>query len=622
MLGLPPFMALDRSDRVVVLVLAALLVVGTVAYALAVDDRGRSTTDLHADAPYYYVYLPSLVLDGDLDFRDEYRETKNWYRFGTTPTGRAGNVFGIGPAIMQAPLFVVAHGAAIANGDRRDGFSAWEVRSFTWSALPLSLAAVWLAYRVARRRVTTAAPALIGALAAFLAGPVVYYAVHQPGYAHPHAAFWVAFLVERWDASFRDRGPRSLATWLGLGALLGAAALARPQLATWGLLLVPAVVDDLRRRSALPGWRWRLPLRWAAGAALALVVLAPQLAAWKVLYGAYYAVPQGPGFMRWDAPCWTEVLFSSRNGLLPWSPAYLLFAIGLALAIPRAPRLAIGLGAGVLAQAIVSGAAWDWWAGGSFGGRRFDSAYVAFAIGAAALVALMTRSIAAARGGWRSRIAGAAAVGVAAVLALAIAANLHLAARISVTSARITGGEPAPDVLRASLRGPHGRVAALLSSVATLPARAAFAWRHGVGLDAYDRIVGVHALGDTYPGLNSYGDKRSDTVPLTGRAPRLIGFAAAPGTPPGHARLRGDRARVLIGLNRTGTVTVGLRLAGTGAATVRWNGAVVATAALGPDTRVAFTTADLVRGANELAIEAPAGTSVAPVELSASPPAR
>ena len=49
---------------------AALLVVGTLAWSSGREDHGLPTADLHADAPYYYVYLPSL-LHGDLDFTDE-----------------------------------------------------------------------------------------------------------------------------------------------------------------------------------------------------------------------------------------------------------------------------------------------------------------------------------------------------------------------------------------------------------------------------------------------------------------------------------------------------------------------------------------------------------------------
>ena len=37
----------------------------------------------------------------------------------------------------------------------------------------------------------------------------------------------------------------------------------------------------------------------------------------------------------------------------------------------------------------------------------------------------------------------------------------------------------------------------------------AFKWKHDVPLAAYDKLVGVHVLGETYPGLNAYSDQLS-----------------------------------------------------------------------------------------------------------------
>ncbi|MGE5181767.1 MAG: hypothetical protein ACM31C_06880 [Acidobacteriota bacterium] len=564
------------ADRIVRGLLAALLAIGTIAWARGREGHGLPTADLHADAPYYYVYLPSL-LHGDLDFTDEYRETKNWYHLGLAPTGRPANAFGIGPAVLDAPLFLVGHAAALATGSRDDGFSTWEIRLYTWSSLAWSLAAVVVAYRLARRRLGGGALALAGPLACALAGPVVYYAVRQPGYAHPMATFFAALLVDRWDASYDS--PRTWKTWLVLGAVLGAGALARPQLALWGVVLAGAAIDDLRARRS-----WRVVLPWLAGAAAAVVVFAPQLVAWRVVYGDWWVVPQGPGFMRWDAPCWSEVLFSSRNGLLPWAPAYAVFAVAL-VALARAHRRLVGfVVAGVALQTLANGAVWDWWGGGSFGGRRFDSTYVAFALGAAGLVAWIARAVPPAvrrAASWRVRARGVAAALVAAIVLDLIVVNLWLAGKTTTTNARITGGEPAPAILG---RLPGGSLAAAMSALSNLPARAAFAWRHDTSLDAYDRVVGVHVLGETYPGLNSFADQRTATLP----APALAG----------------GRAHVLIGLNRAGGLDVTLD---TDATTIEWNG-----------TRVPphFHTDDLRRGTNDLVLAG--ATHAGPIHLAAT----
>ena len=420
-------------------VLAALLVLGTVVMALSHDGNRAPVADLHADAPYYYIYLPSLM-HGDLDFSDEYKETKNWYHL-------KQNVFGIGPAVFDAPLFVVAHGAALVTGSRDDGFSKWEVWSYSWTSLLYSLGAVLVAGRLVRRRglgFRSGLSGMVGPLVAALAGPVVYYAVRQPGYAHPVATFWA-------DAARRALGrelrrARTWKTWLVLGGVLGAAMLARPQLALWGLLLGAAAIDDLRKSP-------RTIVNHLLGLAAMVVAFSPQLLAWHAMYGQWWVVPQGPGFMRWDQPCWSEALFSSRNGLFPWSPAYFVFLIALVGAARKLPRLVIALVAGLVLQAIANGAAWDWWAGGSFGGRRFDSCYIVFAVGAAWLVEWGLRPRALPR-----RIAAWCVLALAGCIVIA---NLWLAGYYTATNARILGADPASRVIplkgrRRSERSPGG----------------------------------------------------------------------------------------------------------------------------------------------------------------------
>src|ERR1041385_4906093 len=90
-------MTLAALGRPTWIATAVLAVAATIAFAAGKDDWGRGLREPTADAAYYYAYLPSLVLDGDLDFANQYRVTQNWYRLGPTPIGRPGNVFGIGP---------------------------------------------------------------------------------------------------------------------------------------------------------------------------------------------------------------------------------------------------------------------------------------------------------------------------------------------------------------------------------------------------------------------------------------------------------------------------------------------------------------------------------------------
>ena len=583
------------------------------------DDRGK-TARLSADAWYYHAYLPSLALDRDLDLTPQYAITGNWYRLGDTELGRPSNVFGIGPAVLSAPFFLVGHGYARVTGHEANGFSRPEVVASVAASWIASLAALIPVALLIRRRLggenlAWLVPVLIAA-----AGPVIYYALRQPGYAHPFATLLVAWLVERWDASFRGGGdPRPLKTWLVLGALIGASTLARPQCALWGVILLGAAGDDVWR--VLRGGAGGAPLRtvvlacaprWLAGAALSLLVFAPQLLAWKAMYGAYFAVPQGAGFMWWGAPAWSEVLFSSRNGLFPWAPLYALAGLGLLLSARRTPRVGLALLAGVALQAIANGAVWDWWAGGSFGGRRFDSSFIAFGYGLAALVVL-SPAHARARD-WPARmkrIGAAAALTLAIVLAVA---NILLAATYSAPSARIDGGEPASEVIADRIPWPLGELAGAASRAANAPARWLFSWHHGAGRDAYDRVVGVHYLGELYPGLNSFRGRTREAVPLGTGGPHVLEVTRA-----GCERcvaMTGGSARVLIGLNRRDEIRFELRAAappGRESAHLElWlNGELVGAGDISEaPTVVEGKTFAPRRGVNALDIRAPAGTEL------------
>jgi hypothetical protein len=603
-----------RWRWLVLALLGAVLAASTVALFVGEDGQGRPVARPYADAPYYYGWAPTLYLDHDVDFTNQYRETHNWYRLGLTPTKKPANVFGAGPGILSAPVFLPAHATAVATGERRDGFSELEQIATMWLSVLLSVTALVFPYRIASRRLGARGAGLAAALLVFAAGPVVYYAVRQPGYAHPYATFFAAWFVDAWDASFDRR--RTARTWMLLGATFGLAVLARPQLATWGLLFVFAAVDDLRRREP------RVVGYWALGAFVTLLCLAPQLLAWKALYGAYYVVPQGDGFMRWDAPAWSEVLWSSRNGLFPWAPLYAVAALGMLAGIARAPRLFGALALGVAAQVIVNGAAWDWWGGGAFGGRRFDSTYVAFALGLAVVLAPAMSALARA---WQApdgfRIVAATGGLAALVAATALAlANLWLCASYASPSARIHGGEPAPRVIRQKVPGRLGRFAAAASSYATWPVRKHFAYVHDRGVWAYDEIVGVHFMGETFPGLNSVPPRTVDnrTIGQIGGAFRR-GFT---GGKDGFTIPTG-RARIWVGLNRTGAVEVGVPLAhptSTDEIVITWNGRIVSRGpASSLEGRFAFTTSDLERGVNLLEIYAPPDTVAHGLHLRALP---
>jgi hypothetical protein len=117
----------------------------------------------------------------------------------------------------------------------------------------------------------------------------------------------------------------------------------------------------------------------------------PQLISWKIIFDRFYiGVPLGAEYMRWSEPFLTELLFSSRHGLFSWSPLLLFAFLGFIGFVWRKPRLGIPLLSMFLVLTYVNSVVADWWGGGAFGARRFDSALPILALGLATAVGWAT----------------------------------------------------------------------------------------------------------------------------------------------------------------------------------------------------------------------------------------
>ena len=400
-----------RVNVVHLFALAAAVAVLIYAASVAVLPR-RYGHIVVGDGVHYYVYLRSLVHDGDLDFANDYAvfneanqtdPTKRVNIEARTPTGLTLNMFSIGPALLATPLYLVAHGMSLAGRAaglplRVDGYGYLYEGAFAVTGVLASVVGAACAY-AALRRLLPVGPALLGVGGAWLAGSLLYYTLASPVYAHAASALGVAAWLLVWSRLRPDR----LAHWLVFGVVGGLMATMRWQEALIaGLPLLFWLLDLTRGRGATAGAlatasgphasspalpRVLLtPLVYAIGLALGF---APQMAAWTVLFGAPLALPQGSSFFAWSDPRWLDVLISTRNGLFTWTPVALLGVGGLGLLARRHPRwAAVGLIA-LLAQVALNGLIFDWWGGAAFGARRFCGVTVFLALGLGWLVHLI-----------------------------------------------------------------------------------------------------------------------------------------------------------------------------------------------------------------------------------------
>jgi hypothetical protein len=462
-------------------VLFALLFTIGVALQLQLGAR------LQSDGFYYYAYLRSLAFDGDVNFTNDYKMLglgDKAHLFNPTPTGYAQSAWTIGPAIVWAPFFAAAHPLAQALGARNpdvstNGISYPYRQALCIAGLVYGLLGCWFTWRLValyfHRRVAAASTAFV-VLGSFM----LWYIVKEPSMTHAPSMAGAAAFTWMWAAT---RDSRTLRQWALLGALAGFISLIRWQNALFALLPASDAVlalagayrskDDRGIRSTL--------VAGAAFTACAVVAFLPQMLAWRAIYGSYLAVsPVGPQIRWWDAHL-VDILWSSRNGLLSWSPALYFGAVGLIVFAWVRPAIGLPVLLTLGAMVYFNASIQDWWGSAGFGGRRFDGTIPLFALGAAALGERVVR--------WTARhpFVPLATAGVLMVLWSMTLMKVAQDGQVRIGES-ISFGEASAHQARAF----HG----WFGHPFTYPASLAFAARNGLPIGAYDLLSANRFLGD------------------------------------------------------------------------------------------------------------------------------
>jgi hypothetical protein len=377
-------------ERAAWLVLVLLLIPTAVQFQLA---GGR----IKGDGVMYYVYVRSLMKDGDLDFTNEYAHYELVDRADLamlTDTGRRRSIFAAGPGVAWTPFFALGDAVArlqqAVTGAAVDlsGYGPHHANGVALAGIAYGFLTLALILSLLQRHFPIEI-ALAATLLLWGAGFLHWYMVQQPTMAHTSSAAGAALLVWLWDRARGRRGPWG---FLVIGLVGGFAMCLRWQN---GVLLVLPALELLER-----AWRREGVARLASSAALmgagTLVGALPQMLAWKYIYGAYVLPhpPHGADFLRLDHPYFLQTLFSSRHGLLSWTPVFWLGFLGFAPLLRSRPRLAAPLLVPLIFMTYVNACSGDWWAGASFSNRRFDSQLAMFAVGFAASLEWLRRVLA------------------------------------------------------------------------------------------------------------------------------------------------------------------------------------------------------------------------------------
>lgn len=360
-------------------ILGAILLCAAVS-ALSVLT-GDSPSLIASDGKAYYAWARSILIDGDVDFSNDYRILyppdplpPESARF--TPSGKVLSKTPVGLALLEAPGVLLGTVAAKLSGFPADGVSLPYQLAVCGTLVAFFIAGWFLLFRALLCRGVPPPVAFLLWMGMLAATNLIHYVAKEPAMAHaPGVAGMslIVFLIAGWPA---DAARPVRARALAVGALFALLLLIRNA----HVVMLPFVVALLasRRAATLRTLAW-------AGLAAALV-LSLQVAASYALFGQIgFNLYPGETFTRDGNGIWLA-LFSARHGLFlhhPWYALLLLLNVAALFFSPQARGIAAGALAGWLLLALGNGLWWCWWFGDSFGHRAFIESLVPLTFAAA-----------------------------------------------------------------------------------------------------------------------------------------------------------------------------------------------------------------------------------------------
>jgi len=360
---------------------------------------------VRGDGVGYYAFARSLLVEHRLDFTNDWLKANTSFRMGHvdpdgqiarasyTSTGRLGNHFSVGPAMLWSPFLIVTHACVLLYDSlgghvAADGFSRPYTIAMALATALFGFLAIWISFRIANAYVSERL-AFIAALGIWFASSLPVYMYFNPSWSHAHSAFTVALFVWYWN---RTRVARSTQQWVLLGALGG---LMMNVYYVNALVLLFPLLETLAafwKTRRTPGtMRFiRLFLNNALFALIIFLALLPTFITKKIIYGSYLNF----GYTEhwdWRSPALLKVAFSSEHGLFSWTPIIILAVIGLFF-LQRHDRLLATCSITVFAAYIYTIGCYENWAGlSSYGSRFFVSLTSLFILGLAALFDFLGR---------------------------------------------------------------------------------------------------------------------------------------------------------------------------------------------------------------------------------------
>ena len=334
----------------------------------------------------YYSYVRSIVIDGDLNFRNEWRDLKllpdvlKEDRLFVKKTGYLSNKYPIGFSILSLPWFLLAHFLTkITNlfgfqSLSPDGYSLLydllvPFGHLVYAIIGFYFGVLFLAKYFDRNL------SMISLSTIWFSTNLLYYSSVFQIMSHAGGFFCLSmslYFALQCVENLTYRNSILLGIFIALGVLM------RP---TNLILFIPIVYLFSSNFSTLV--RKSNAFKIAVSKILTFSILFLQILTWKILYGSYLKYSYGNEGFNWSSPEVLNVLFSSNHGWIYWAPVVVPSVIGLFVYLfkEKDKGFSLSIISSILLMVYVNASWHEWFFGHSYGARCFVEVSLFLAFG-------------------------------------------------------------------------------------------------------------------------------------------------------------------------------------------------------------------------------------------------
>ncbi len=376
---------------------------------------------ISSDGVGYYAYIRSFGIDGDWQFTNEFDKTQSPLPSIATfpvyaPTGYMINPWSIGPSIIWAPFWYIAHGVTLlANfigGDWEvDGYTIIYRALITYSSSLAGLLTLYLVYLLLIRWFSTQI-ALLTTITLYLASNWLYYTQIAGSYPHGFVGLFAILTVLTAFKILETPVPK-IRDWIYFGLSIGFLVLCY-----WMNILIgvfPLGIVIYKLWPLLRQREWKLSKTYMIGIVITilfvLIVLLPQFITWRYLYHSWFIrVDTNPLRLVPSNFQLIPFFFGSIYGIMWWTPGYFLGILGSVWFAIKRPWPGLLFLLTMIVFISYNVAIPNWEGSGAFGFRRITCLIPFFAIGLATIFQALQRwrllpvVLASIMAGWSLRI--------------------------------------------------------------------------------------------------------------------------------------------------------------------------------------------------------------------------